>query len=245
MRVLRLVLVISLLFIGKLFSVSYQEKFLQANELYKEGNFEKALSLYEEIPNKGAVILYNLGNCAYKMGNKGLALAYWRKAEKQWGLLGKDELKYNIYLVKKEFLKNDANTFVILVENFKNNFISFVKNIPLLVLQASFLVVWIFLFLYLKYLYKKKHKILIIILFLLIAIFGTLLTIRYSLKLIRYGVVIGQEVPVLSGPSESFSELTKLPEALEVIIKKKSDEYYKIKFAERFGWIKAKDIVEI
>ena len=68
MRFFKLYITAIFVFMGTVFSVNYREQFLQANEFYKDGKVEEALSLYEGIPNKGGVVFYNLGNCAYKLG---------------------------------------------------------------------------------------------------------------------------------------------------------------------------------
>src|SRR3989304_7631540 len=75
-----------------------QELFIKANEFYKQGNFAGAYELYQQIPNKSAQVQYNLGNCAYKRGKLGYALWHWRKAEKRWGVFGREELLNNIRL---------------------------------------------------------------------------------------------------------------------------------------------------
>ena len=57
----------------------------QAEELYRQGKFSAALSLYEaelkKVPNDPHVY-YNIGNCYFKMGSKGLAAANYYRAFK-------------------------------------------------------------------------------------------------------------------------------------------------------------------
>ncbi|MCK4265193.1 tetratricopeptide repeat protein [Candidatus Babeliales bacterium] len=243
MKVLFLLFLFSSL---NLTAVNYQERFLQANEYYKEGKVEEAFNLYNSIPKKSGIINYNLGNCAYKQKKYGLALAYWKKAEKHWGIWNKSDLRHNISTVEQKVLpRSYTDRLTTFLAKFKNEVFSYLISVPLSVLQILFLALWLFLFVYLKFLYRNKHKILIILLFLLIAIFGTLLAIRYSLEFRRYGVVVKPQAQLLSGPDNRFSVLGELPEVLEVVISKELNGYYKIKFDGGIGWISKVEVEEI
>ena len=55
----------------------------QAEELYRQGKFSQALSLYEQelkIHPNDPFVYYNIGNCYFKMGSKGLAAANYYRA---------------------------------------------------------------------------------------------------------------------------------------------------------------------
>ncbi|MCK4650580.1 hypothetical protein KAT08_00210 [Candidatus Babeliales bacterium] len=237
--------------------VNYQEIFLQANELYKNSEFEKAYELYKKIEVISPQVNYNLGNCAYQLGDHGYAMLYWRRAEKDWSLFDRGELLDNIRLLKnKVFYKTDykstlkfrstnKNKLFISIRNFKDYVVSIFRSVSLFTLQILFLILWFFLFLYLRYLYKRKRKILIVILFFLIALAGSLLILRYSLLSRKCGVIIRKNVTLLSGPGEKFQKLGVLPQAGEVFIYKSSDDFYKIKFYKQVGWVKIKDVEKI
>ena len=55
----------------------------QAESFYREGKYAQALSTYEQAlknaPND-PFLYYNIGNCYFKMGSKGLAVAYYYRA---------------------------------------------------------------------------------------------------------------------------------------------------------------------
>ena len=55
----------------------------QAESFYREGKYAQALSTYEQTlknhPND-PFLYYNIGNCYFKMGSKGLAVAYYYRA---------------------------------------------------------------------------------------------------------------------------------------------------------------------
>lgn len=224
-------------------ATNYQEIFLKANDLYKEGKFDQALELYEKIPNKTSTVYYNQGNCAYKLGNSGRALVYWRRAERDWGFLNRTELLNNINLIKQQFKKNmspqetpldGVKTFI---DTVKNNVMSLVRAIPLFNFQLIFLVMWVFSFLYLRYLYRHRQRAIIIFLFLANVICGTLLALKYNFEFHEHGVITAKQALLMSGPGKNYQQLGQLPEACEVVIQKYSDGFYKIKIGPLIGWV--------
>lgn len=58
-----------------------QELFLQANQLYTQKQYQKALELYGQMPAKGPAVWYNMGNCAHQLHDDLHALLYWKRAE--------------------------------------------------------------------------------------------------------------------------------------------------------------------
>ncbi|MBU1007827.1 tetratricopeptide repeat protein [Candidatus Dependentiae bacterium] len=223
---------------------SHQDQFEHANTLYKKGLFDEAMKLYEQIPNKSARVNYNLGNCAYKLEKYGWALLYWRRAERTWGFFNRNELIENISLLKKK-LNLTSEQGPPIIKKIKQLVLSWTYAIPLLVLQLLFLLLWFFLFGYIRFLYKKRKNGAILLLFALIALFGILLTLRYSLEARRDAIVVSQQSSLLSGPGETFQTLIQLDPASEVIIKKETTGYYKIKAQQKVGWIDKKHVMEV
>jgi len=222
--------------------------FEKANECYKNGKFEDAMQAYKKICSKTPMVNYNLGNCAYKLGQKGYALLYWRRAEKDWGFFGKGELLENISLLKDSLRKRSVKTakrniVIRLIHKCKIIASSFLRTVPLIVLQFIFLLLWLFLFLYLRFLYKKRKKILIVSLFTVIAGVGFLMVLRYGYSAKHCGVVVNSKSELLSGPSSFFQPIGYLSEADEVVFKKESGDFIKVKAKKMVGWIK-KDFVK-
>ena len=60
-----------------------QNAWTQAEELYRQGKFSAALGEYENLSKKypnDPFVYYNIGNCYFKMGSKGLAAANFYRA---------------------------------------------------------------------------------------------------------------------------------------------------------------------
>jgi len=232
-------------------SCNANESFERANQFYKDGKFDKAMELYKQIPDKSSYVNYNLGNCAYKLNDYGFALLYWRRAEKNWGFFNRGELLENVMLLKEKMVELSGatvkkhNVISLFFIKSKNILSSWTRTMPLFILQFLFLLLWLFLFVYLRFLYKKRRKHTIAALFSLIAFFGIILVVRYSFESKIYGIVVEKQAPVLSGPGKTFQTIMQIYQAEEVVIKKESGDYYKIKALKSAGWIDKKYVEKV
>ena len=81
--ILRVCLVsVTLVFCASSFAQEWAQR---AESFYRAGQYAQALSAYEqELKNhpKDPYLYYNIGNCYFKMGSKGLAVAYYYRAFK-------------------------------------------------------------------------------------------------------------------------------------------------------------------
>lgn len=237
------------------FAKNYEEIFLQANELYKKGDFNSACEMYKQIRNPSPQIYYNMGNCAYKLGRFGYALLYWRRAERNWGLFDREDLTHNLGLLERQIFEQrhkseDAdqaklNELKFAVHQVRSFCITIVYGIPLLALQLFFLFLWILLLFYKKYLYKKQKQIIIITLFILLVVSGAIIALKYSLSLCEKAVVVDKQAVVFSGPNKTYQEIGTLPQAAEIIVKKDTGAFCKIRRKGLVGWVESKTIEKI
>ncbi|MFH1461552.1 MAG: hypothetical protein ABIF12_01230 [bacterium] len=223
------------------------ETFLQANNFYKQGDFESAYKFYKKISNPGSELNYNLGNCAYKLEDFGHAMLYWKRAERDWGFFNRTELLENIDLLRQKLTgkQEQTNKYFELFRFYKSYFLSLLRSAPLFAVQILFLILWILSFLYIRFLFKRNKKFLISILFILMAFLGGLFVMRLSLDFKHYAIVISKEVQMLSGPGQTFQKLAILPQTSQVRIQRISDDYYKVKFQRLIGWVSQKDVEKI
>ena len=101
---------------------AYSASLQQAEDAYREGRFAAALAQYEELlqayPNN-PYLYYNIGNCYFKMGTKGLAVANYYRA---FRLDPRDkDIRHNLNLA----LQNSGESFV-------------TKGMPVVLHQAFF-----------------------------------------------------------------------------------------------------------
>lgn len=226
------------------------DAFTRANEHYKAGNFATAYATYKTIPNPDKNIHFNLGNCAFKLGKKGAALAHWRRAERDWGLSGLEELHHNIAHLRSQIIQikdtdqpqTISQSLAHMYHATKCTLVPLVRAIPLVNIQVTVLILWILLFVCLRFARRWIGKPYIACLFALFAITASLLAVKYSLNNKTYGVIIATQATMFSGPGSSFSALGQLPEASEVVILRQSGDFYKIRHARKLGWITQQDI---
>ena len=214
------------------------EIYLQANNWYRSGDFKKAYELYKTVDNPGAMLNYNLGNAAYKLGLYAESMLYWKRAEIGSGIFGRYDILRNIEMLKA-ILNNrkfDLNRLVDKFRFYKSYCFSIIQSAPLLAFQITFLFLWFFMFLLLRYFLRKKLKFFVFVIALVGIFSAGLLMLRYHLDLSNYAIIIN-DVDVLSGPSSKFQKLAKLHSASIVRRVLSIDNYVKIKIKSLIGLI--------
>lgn len=80
-----LALIVSVAGMAQLKSVSYEYWFEEGNAAYNEGNYDQAMTFYNQIVEVGfesPALYYNMGNTYYKMKSYPMAILYYEKALK-------------------------------------------------------------------------------------------------------------------------------------------------------------------
>ena len=238
------------IFITGLMSVRGSEiegLFQNANSAYDQGDYQKAIQLYQRIIQSGvktSKVYYNLGNACFRNENRGLAILYYLKALK---LHPRDEdTNTNLSFVKLFTVDK--------IENEKNFFLSKVFSS---IRSLATLDEWTFLtsgfyflgmiFLILFVLTRKLKRLhltlfsVFITLFLLTSIFlGSKI---YSETVVKRGVVVASESEVRSGPGDDYTLQFKVHEGLEFKIKDKKNNWLVIYLPNGArGWLKSGDV---
>jgi hypothetical protein len=66
-------------------SGDWKKRFYQANTVYAEGDFDRALELYEELLSDGVEsgeLYFNIGNCHYRLQDRGRAVLFYERASR-------------------------------------------------------------------------------------------------------------------------------------------------------------------
>lgn len=214
------------------------DRFARAGEAYKEGRFQEAYKLYEEISAPTPTVYFNLGNCAFSLNQAGKALWHWRQAEERWGLFDREELENNLQLAHATFgQKADKK----LATSKSHRFVSFcrslIKAFPLLLLQIIFLMFWTLLFVWARTLLRQRKKMLVGFLCCGMLVTGGLLLYRHVRGMYLRAVVIDSQAVIYSGPSTTFQQIGVLAEGQEVRIDKQRQDFFKIRAQGQFGWV--------
>jgi tetratricopeptide (TPR) repeat protein len=233
----------------------YQEVFLRANKLYKEGAYENALEAYNSIQDKGAAVWYNSGNCLYKLGNYIDALVAFKRALLNASYKQRTVIKHNIEQtllalnVSSKVVDSRFRVLQVVIDFTKwltaMTSLLFLQLLFLFLLYATFFCVW--------YLQRSQTKSRIII-----GILGTMTTcsaialiVKYDDTLFTHGIVTHNQASIFVGPDKKYHMVATVGLADELIILEKSTDWYKVKKGRLLekdhllGWIPAEYVAEI
>lgn len=226
--------------------------FEKANNAYKEGKYDEAISLYKELSNsdkQSATVFYNLGN------------AYFKKSELANALLNY-ERAYRLQPSDKD-IKNNLNfAYAQIADKIKTPKHYFItKWIYKTVYQLHSntwaylgIAFWTFAFLaillFTRTASENMRKLFFFIT--LLSIFAAFFTFyaaysQYNTnKSETYAIVFAQNITIKSTPSNNGTDLFILHEGTKVQVLDKVGAWYKIELADkREGWIPAKEITQI
>ncbi|MBF0275441.1 MAG: tetratricopeptide repeat protein [Nitrospinae bacterium] len=228
-------------------SNNFRELLQQGNHKYLEGDFQEALNFYLEGEKKisNGYLYYNIGNCYYRLEQKGEALAYYRKAEKL--IPDFQDLQANIgYIVDEKTDPVEVNK----VDKWLKTLLFFNDSVSLAtLLTLSIVSLGLSLFFYVIRLFFTKKRFLWFSLsftFLFI-IFAASSSLKYYEDYILVsGVITVKEVDVKSERNEKAVTLFKLHQLTEFNLISESDGWFNILFSNgKKGWIKASEAILI
>ena len=232
-------------------------QFKQAVEQYGSKNFRSALEIFQVLYHSGDSsfeLLFNMGNCHYRLGDIGNAALYWEKA----ALLkpGNEDLQHNLRLL--ELKMQDK---VVLPEGF----FLFEWYWQLRALIATQTVIWITGFLLLltvilltvptafwisqdvKVRLRKYSRIPLRFSLLLTVIFAIAAADNYRYNETQQrAIVLPREIKVNAEPRERASVLFLLHAGSKVRILSEADSWYQISYYDdKVGWVKAEHLGRI
>ena len=229
-------------------SAGVKEDFLAANGHYEAGRYSEALKIYLQINQQltNWQVLYNIGNCYFKLDQPLAAKIHYLRARKFRPL--DHSIARNIAIVNKSFKDVIApetpdfisRTLQVLQAKLSLNALSVLLLAAILLLNVS-------LFLLLK---KGRNKKIIyglaFSLFLSLA-FGTYHYNRVADQQQTSIAVVSEENSILrSGPGESNTELFKINLGLEVKILDRSQDWVQVSASPQVaGWIELKRLTLI
>ena len=224
--------------------------FRQACDLYVKGDFASALSQFEAIRDLGienAAVYYNIGNCHYREGQLGRAVAGYRRALM---LAPRDEdIRANLALIRQAVGGGDTTA---------TGGAAGVAAFPLRLLSArEFQTIF-----YLGY-YAAAVCILAALFFggrirrfalyglaaaAVVAVLGLGLS-RHGVSEFRSasdGVVVSDRAELKSGPGEAFQEIATLADGLEVRLRTRNGIWVEVQLPTgEVGWLRDTDFETI
>lgn len=226
--------------------------FTNANSLYKEGKYEEAIKLYEQIDDENLVsseVYYNLANCYYKL-NKIASTIYNYEKALQLNPLNEDA-KNNLIIARRLTLDRIEALPKSVFQKFNENYLQKLayNTWAIVTVVFSFIASILFLLFYFAYTPSKKRTYFTtsIISFLLLI---TSLIITYT----QYNqanntieaIIFTEEVSISNEPTDNSNEVFTLHEGTKVNVLDSVDNWKKIKLTDgKVGWIKAKNLKEL
>lgn len=237
---------------GFLFAERITEIMLKGSDLYRNGEFGKAIEAYEQIIDEGyegTSLFFNLGNCYYRTGKIGYAILNYERALE---ISPSDEdVKHNLAFANLSTIDRiqplpEFFLFEIwesILSTFSVNgwiYLTYFFYIALLLLLIAYFFV--------KTIYQQK-----LVLFsglsvlLILALTISLLFVKINREeTLVHGVIVEQAVTVKNSPDQKSSDAFVIHEGLKVNIEDKLDEWIKIKLADgKIGWIENTSVEKI
>ncbi len=226
---------------------------MQANQLYQEGKYQQAATLYQKLEDTGqtsASLQYNMGNAYYKADDIANAMLHYERA---LHLSPKDnDIQHNIDFARKSILFKAETYPLIFYKRWLKNLVNTFSSTIWLLLAT--LLVWAALYAAYRFLYgqnRNQRKRLfalgsfITFCSLLCLIFGF---IRYSWETQKdHAIIFAQEpLQIKTGPSDDSQTQFKLSAGNKVKIADELDDWTKILLEDdKEGWIESKYLVRI
>jgi tetratricopeptide (TPR) repeat protein len=229
-------------------SAAVNDDFSAANAHYQAGRYREALNIYQQINRQltSWQVLYNIGNCYFKLDQPLAAKIHYLRARKFRPL--DSSISRNIAIVNKNFkdvIAPETPDFISRAVQVLHAAIGL--NTLSLLLLAAILLLNLFLFLFMK---KGRNKKLI---------YGLAFSLSLSLALGAYhanrvaslgqtsiAVVSAGNSVLRSGPGESNTELFKINPGLEVRILDRNRDWVQVSASVQVaGWIELKRLTLI
>ncbi|QNM84940.1 tetratricopeptide repeat protein [Polaribacter pectinis] len=223
--------------------------FTNANSLYKNGEFTKAIEIYKQIESKDLVsseLYYNLGNSYYKLNKVGPSIYYYEKALKINPL--NEDVKNNLVFAKRLALDNIEELPKTVLQKFNANYIQKLSynQWAIVVVIFSFLAAILFLLFYFAEIPTKKRLYFVtsIISFIILIASISITYHQYNSSINKVeAIVFVEKTEVRNAPTLNSEEVFTLHEGTKVYVLDAVDNWKKIKLADgKLGWIIADEI---
>lgn len=241
MRKISLFLIACLLLVAG--SALAQNALPQAEEAYRQGKFSNALGMYEEeLKNRpnDPYLYYNIGNCYFKMGSKGLAAANYYRAFK---LAPRDaDIRHNLSLALaaggEKFIP--AGMPAVLHQAFFSLSYNELKGL-------FFLLLWLCCTLGSIWLVKRKWGRVLVLCAITFILCGGWLWWRHALETEPLAVVAAPSAEIRSGPGTNFPASANAAQGHLLLVVDEKDSWYEVivKSQSLKGWVEKSAIERI
>ena len=216
----------------------------QANEAYKENQFEKAINLYTQVVDmqyESPILCYNLGNAYFKNGDNARALLWLERANRLSP--NNEDIIHNISFIQQKLIdKIDVLPELFIVKWWNSCSKLFTGNQWAIcsIAACALLVLCLLFVLLIRIPWIRSISIFIAILALLFTIFSIIFSKKETSRYIQHpeGIIMSYVVNVKSTPTEKSSDLFVIHSGLKVGITDQLNEWVEIRLPNgEKGWI--------
>lgn len=226
--------------------------FVQANKLYQQEDYLKALDLYLEIENQNVEsgeLFFNMANIYYRTNQVAPSIYYYEKA-----LLmdpNNTDTHFNLEFAKRMTLDNIEALPKSMGQRFRDGVVLQLTYNTWAIITVSFAFIFAILFLLYHFSYSTGVKRIyfitsgLCVVFVLITVLFTYQNYQY-IQNTRTAIIYEQLAQVKSAPTKSSEVNFELHEGTKVHILESLDNWLKIKIADgKTGWINEDAIREL
>lgn len=243
---------IILIFASSLYSQNINELMQSAGNYYRNGEFNKAIEIYEKIKNdnyEGTSLYFNLANSYYRIGKLGFAILNYERALKFTP--SDEDVKHNLAFANLSTVDRiqPLPTFFLfewwesLLASLSVNGWTYVSFFIYLVLM-----ILIVIYFFAKTIFQQKLILfsgLGVLVIFLIVVSLTIVKINRE-ETVICGVLIEQSTTVKTSPDQKSTDAFVIHEGLKVNLEDQLDEWIKIRLADgKVGWIQKTSVEKI
>lgn len=231
-------------------TASPEDDFRTANSAFENKRYADAIDLYSRIVSSGlesAPLYFNLGNAYFKNGDLGHAILYYLKARRLDP--ANEDIKANLDFARRFTSIQMEGVQLNPINSFLASLVDPYRLTALAWFSSLFFILFI-VTLIMRFGLKIDHiiiRIATIAALIVLILVSSLTTFKYRNDYLnKQAVIVAEECPVLTGPSDqSDVELQGAP-GLVVQILAESSDYYNVQFENmRRGWVKKGLIAEV
>lgn len=241
--------IIIMLFFSAGLQAQLEVSFDSATAAYNNGDYEKAISYYQEILDKGkhsAPLYYNLGNSYYKLNRIAPSIYYYEKAL----LLDPTdkEIQNNLAYAQQMTLDDIAPLPETTISKMYKSITGSLSFDDWSFLAVGFVLLFVLsyiAFYYLRYSTHKRLAFIASICAVILAAFATLIALSEynAFKAQQPAIVFSEEIGVRTEPNNQSSEAFVLHEGTKVNVLDGYGDWKKIEISDgQTGWIPSKEI---
>jgi tetratricopeptide (TPR) repeat protein len=243
------IFILFLLISNFVFTQNVDELFTEANSLYKDGEYSKAIELYNQIEVNGNIsseLYYNLGNCYYKLNEVAPTIYNYEKALKIDPL--NEDAQNNLVFAKRLTLDRIEALPKTVFQKFNENFLQKLtyNTWGIIAVMLSIIGSLLFLGYYFSNISSQKKGFFstsmlsfILLAFTLLIAYNVYNTSQKNIE----AIIFTEEVSINTEPTESSSEAFILHEGTKVSVLDQVDDWHKIRLADgKIGWVPSKHI---